>query len=162
MALTGDTSDLERLIYGGKPILPEQQSYSVETPDGTVVSSVPGGLPKTSVQYFNQPYKVSVTYKSLDGFKALYLEDFFTRHQGQAFIANLLIGNTETEEFVVKYLGTSKHSKTGFNGSMSIDLIVEPSIDRCFQAFLAEYAPCMGSDTAPVFCYANLGIKALP
>ena len=162
MALRGDTSDLERLVYGGKPILPEQQSYSVETQDGTVISSVPGGLPKTALQYFDQPYKTSVTYNSLDGFKALYLEDFFNRHQGQAFIANLLIGNTETEEFVVKYLGTSKHNKTGFNGSMSIDLIVEPAIDRCFQAFLAEYAPCMGSDTAPVFCYANLGIKALP
>lgn len=162
MALSGDTSDLERLVYGGKPILPEQQSYSVQSPDGTIVSSVGGGMPKTAIQYFNQPYKVSVTYKSLDGFKALYLEDFFTRHQGQAFIAELLIGNTETEEFVVKYLGSTKQSKTGFNGSMSIDLIVEPAIDRCFQQFIAEFAPCMGSDTATIFCYANLGIKALP
>lgn len=162
MALIGDTSDLERLIYGGKPVLPEQQSYQTVTPDGTVVSSTPGGIPKTAIQYFNQPYSVSVTYVALDGFKSLYLEDFFARNQGQAFIANLLIGNTETEEFVVKYLGSSKHAKTGFNGSMSIDLVVEPAIDRCFQEFLAIYAPCMGSDTAPVFCYANLGIKALP
>ena len=162
MALSGDTSDLERLVYGGKPILPEKQSYSVKTQDGTVISSVAGGLPKSQLQYFNQPYKVSVTYVSLDGFKAVYLEDFFNRHQGQAFIANLLIGNTETEEFVVKYLGSTNQSKTGFNGSMSIDLIVEPAIDRCFQQFIAEFAPCMGSDTATIFCYANLGIKALP
>ena len=162
MALSGDTSDLDRLIYGGKPVLPEQQSYSTTTPDGTVVSSVPGDIPKTAIQYFSQPYKVSVTYVSLDGFKSSYLENFFALHQGQAFIANLLVGGTETEEFVVKYIGDSKHSRTGFNGSMSIDLIVEPSIDRCFQQVIQEWGECRGSDTAQIWCDTNLAIKALP
>lgn len=160
--LVGDTSDLDRLIYGGKPVLPEQQSYSTTTPDGTVVSSVPGGLPKSQLQYLNQPYKVSVTYKSLDGFKSAYIENFFALHQGQAFIASLLIGGTETEEFVVKYLGDTKHSRTGFNGSVSVDLIVEPAIDRCFQSVIQGWGACLGGDTAQVWLDTNEAIKALP
>ncbi|AUR94749.1 hypothetical protein NVP1198B_39 [Vibrio phage 1.198.B._10N.286.54.F4] len=162
MSLIGETSDLDRLEYGSKPVLPEQQSYSTTTPDGTVVSSVAGGLPKSQLQYMNQPYKVSVTYKSLDAFKSAYLENFFALHQGQAFIASLLIGGTEVEEFVVKYLGDTTHARTGLSGSMSVDLIVEPAIDRCFQSIVQEWGACRGSDTASIWCNTNLGVKALP
>ncbi|MGB1320890.1 MAG: hypothetical protein ACPG5L_08160 [Vibrio gallaecicus] len=162
MALVGDTSDLSRLEYGGNPVLPEKQSYSVSTPDGTVVSDIPGGLPKSQLQYFNQPYEVSVTYQNLDGFKSAYLENFFSLHQGQAFIATLLISGTETEEFVVKYLGNSSHSRTGFNGSLSINLVVEPAIDRCFQQVIMDWAPCAGSSTCEIWNNINTGIGALP
>ena len=160
--LVGDTSDLERFQYGSKMKLPEQSSYQLTTQDGTVVSNSPGGLPKSQVQYFSQPYGVDVNYRAMDAFEAAYISSFLNRHNGQKFIAELLIGGTETEEFVVMYTGNTKGSLTGFNGNFPVSLIVEPAIDRCFEQFLAEYAPCMGSDTAPIFCYANLGIKALP
>lgn len=162
MALKGETSDLDRLQFGGKPILPEQQSYSVQTPDGTVVSSVAGGLPKSQLQYFNDPYIVSVKYTALDSFMSAYIENFFTLHRGQKFIATLLIAGTELEEFVVQYLGSVKVSKTGFNGSVSVDLIVEPAIDRCFQQVIDGWGSCVGSDTCLVWDYANKAIKALP
>lgn len=162
MALVGTTDDLPVLEYGGKPILPEQQSYSVSTPDGTVVSDIPGGLPKTQLQYFNQPYEVSVTYQNLDGFKSAFMENFFARNQGQAFIATLLVSNTETEQFVVKYLGNSTHARTGFDGSMSINLVVEPAIDRCFQQVVLDWGSCVGSETCEVWNNTNEGVKNLP
>ncbi|CAH9016455.1 conserved hypothetical protein [Vibrio phage 242E40-1] len=162
MALVGFTDDLERFQYGGRMKLPEQSSYQLTTQDGTVVSNSVGGLPKSQVQYFSQPYGVDVNYRAMDGFEASYIHDFLNRHNGQKFIAELLIGGTETEEFVVMYTGNTKGSLTGFNGNFPVSLIVEPAIDRCWQQFIADFAPCMGSDTAPIFCYANLGIKALP
>lgn len=162
MALVGYTDDLERFQYGSKMKLPQQNGYKLTTPDGTVLSSVPGGLPKSQLQYFNQPYKVDVTYIAMDGFESNYISDFLRRHNGQRFIAELLIDKTESEEFVVEYLGDTSGTVTGFSGNFPLTLIVQPSVDRCWQQFLAEYAPCMGSDTAPIFCYANLGIKALP
>ena len=65
----------------------------------------------------------------LDDYKVWYMENFLNKNRGQKFIATLLIGNTELEEFVVQYLGRPKISKTGFNGSVSLTLQVEPAID---------------------------------
>ena len=162
MALKGDTSDLDRLQYGGVPILPERDSYKVTTPDGVVSSDVAGGLPKTQLQYLNQPYEVSVTYKSLDGFKAAYIQNFFTKHQGQAFIATLLLEGTALDEYVVKYLGSTDHNKTGYYGTMTVKLLVDPAVDACFMDVIQDWGNCAGSDTPYVWCYTDLGVRALP
>lgn len=162
MALVGFTDDLERFQYGNKMKLPQQGGYKLTMPDGAVVSSVPGGLPKSQLQYFSQPFSVDVTYIAMDAFEANYISDFLRRHNGQRFIAELLINKTETEEFVVEYIGSASGTLTGFNGNFPLTLVVQPSIDRCWQQFIADFAPCIGSDTAPLFCYTNLAIKELP
>ena len=44
MALIGDTSELDTLLYGGKYMLPEAASYTMTTPWGVVSSDVSGGF----------------------------------------------------------------------------------------------------------------------
>lgn len=143
MALVGDTSDLDELLYGGSPVLPEQNSYSVTIPGGVVRSDLDGGLPKSQLQFFNKPYLASVTYVGLDGFKIAYLENFFERHRGQKFIANLLISSGEVEPFVVQFVGEPSFSKTGFNGSCQISYEVQPGIDRCYQQSILDLGQCL-------------------
>lgn len=162
MALVGFTDDLERFQYGGRMKLPEQSSYQLTTQDGTVVSSVAGGLPKSQVQYFSQPYGVDVNYRAMDAFEAAYISSFLNRHNGQKFIAELLIGNTETEEFVVMYTGNTKGSLTGFSGNFPVSLIVEPAVDRCFEQVILDWGSCLGGDTCEVWNLTNEAIKELP
>lgn len=132
MALRGDTSDLDRLVYGGKPVLPERDSYSVRLRGGVVSSDISGGLTKQMVQFTNAPYSVSVNYKGLDQGKATWLSNFFDKRRGERFIATLLIGGTELEEFVVQQISDATFKTSGINGSISLTLQVEPAVDNCF------------------------------
>ena len=63
MALIGDTSELDTLLYGGKYMLPEAASYTMTTPWGVVSSDVSGGFVRQQLQFFNSPAQVQVVYK---------------------------------------------------------------------------------------------------
>ena len=58
MALIGDTSELDTLLYGGKYMLPEANSYTMTTPWGVVSSDVSGGFVRQQLQFFNSPAQV--------------------------------------------------------------------------------------------------------
>lgn len=160
--LVGDTSDLDRMMYGGKPVLPEQNSYSVKLPNGTVTSSYSAGLNSQQVQFLNAPYEVSCTYSSLSGMHSAYLQSFFDRHQAQKFIASMIINGTELDEFVVQRIGDVQVKKTGYSGSITVKYQVEPAVDRCWEQSLNDWAECAGDDTAAIWCYADMGVKAWP
>jgi len=162
MVIVGQVDDLDVFEYGGKPILPEKESYSVKLQDGVVSSDFAAGMSKQQIQFLNAPYYVSVTYVGLDGFKMAYMENFLNNNRGQKFVATLLIGGTELEQFVVQQVSAPNIKRTGFNGSLSITLEVEPAIDQCFMEFIMEYGKCIGSDTAGIFCATNEGVKIWP
>jgi len=161
MALIGDTSDLERFQYAGEYILPEKGSYSVTAKSGAVYSEVNGGMTKQQLQFFNQPYYVSVTYFGLDAFKMDYISNFLKRNDGQKFVTQLMIEKSLLEEYVVQVIGDIDWSNTGFNGSISLTLEVEPSVDTCWIQFINDYAPCMGNP-CEMFNYVDEGVQALP
>lgn len=161
MAVTGDVSDLDTLMFGGEPMLPERGSYSVKLQGGVVSSDFDAGLDKQDIQFLNSPYQVSCTYFALDGFKAAYVESFFNRQRGQKFIANLLIGTNDIEEFVVQLIGTPKMSQTGNNGEISVTYKVEPAIDRCWNDTLFYWGGCV-DDPMSVWCYTKEGIELWP
>ncbi|AZU97857.1 hypothetical protein [Vibrio phage LP.2] len=163
MATTGDVSDLDELIYGGSPVLPEQNSYSVSIPGGVVRSDVDGGLPKSQLQFFNKPYTASVTYIGLDGFKIAYIENFFERNRGQKFIAYFLISSGEVEPFVCQFVGEPSFSKTGFNGSVQVSYEVQPGIDRCYQQSILALGQCLtGGQIVSIGTLLNEAIEAKP
>ena len=161
MALIGDTSDLERFQYAGKYILPEKGSYSVRAKSGAVYSEVNGGMTKQQLQFLNQPYYVSVTYIALDQFKIDYINNFLKRNDGQKFVTQLMIESGHIEEYVVQVVGDTDSSMTGFNGSISLTLEVEPAIDTCWVQFINDYAPCMGNP-CEFFNIVDEGVQALP
>lgn len=163
MALKGYTSDLERFVYAGKPVLPERDSYQVTLQGGVVSSSVAGGLAKQQVQFTNSPYSVSVNYKGLDEAKTIWMSNFINRHRGKPFIATLLIGGTELDEFVVRIMGNPSLKTTGFNGSIKLTLQVEPAVDHCFINWAHEAYMCLSAqDWCKVFNYTKQGIESWP
>lgn len=145
MALVGTTDDLDEFVYAGRPILPEKDSYSVTLQGGVEYSDIPGGMSKSQLQFYNSPYNVSVNYIGLDAFKIDYIENFLNRNRGQKFIAHLAISDSKIEPYVVQYLERGQVSKTGFNGSISLTLQVEPAVDTCFQQVIIDYGKCMGN-----------------
>ena len=158
--LKGDTSDLSRLTYGGKPVLPERDSYQVKLRGGVVASDIAGGLQKQLLQFTNAPYQVSVNYKGLDQAKATWLSNFFDQRRGERFIATLLIGGTELEEFVVQVVSQPTWKTTGFNGSISVTLQVEPAVDTCFIEWADWAYQCtLPQDWADIFCYTKQGVE---
>lgn len=164
MSLKGDTSDLDRLHYGGKPVLPERDSYTVKLRGGVVASDVAGGLSRQLLQFTNAPYQVSVNYKGLDQAKASWLANFFDLRRGERFIATLLIGGTELEEFVVQQVGgPSSWKTTGFNGSLTVTLQVEPAVDTCFIEWADEAYQCVTPEEwCEIFNYTKQGIEVWP
>jgi hypothetical protein len=161
--VTGDVSDLDVFEYGGKSILPEKDSYSLSLQGGVESSSLTAGLDKQLLQFMNAPFNVSVSYVGLDASKILYIEAFLNKNRGQKFVADLLIGNTEIEPFVVQYIGRPSINKTGFNGSVSLTLQVEPAIDRCFNNWVLENFKCVsGADWCEIFNNTEEGVEIWP
>ena len=162
MALTGDTSELDVLMYGGEEKLPEQSSYTLTLQTGVISSSYAGGMDSQEIQFLDSPYNVSCTYEAMDGFEINYLNEFFNRNRGQKFIATLLVGG-ELEQFVVQRTNDAKPKMTGFNGSISVTYQVVPAVDRCWQQTIFDWGQCMrGPDIAAVWCGCNTGVELWP
>lgn len=162
MAVIGDTSDLDEFIYGGRPILPEKDSYSESILGGVVASDSAGGSVKQQLQYVGGAATRKVTYILLSGFKSDYVSKFLTKNRGQKFIAYLL-GDSGIEPFVVQYLDENPSvSKTGFNGSVSLTLQVEPANDRCYDEWLLWNLACYGDELGCVMKNTGDAIKVLP
>lgn len=160
MAISGDVTGLEYFNYAGERVLPEKDSYSLTNPDGVVSSSLPGGLPKSAIQFFNDPYTVSVTYVAVDGYKINYIENFFKQNRGQKFIAKLAVSHF-FEDFVVQVDGQPNITKTGFNGSATVTYKVEPSVDRELEQVFYDWGKNAGN-AGEIWDLINQAVQALP
>ena len=161
MAIKGSIDGLDVFNYAGEPILPEQDSYQVGIISGAVYSETPGGMTKSSLAFFNQPYTVNVTYQGLDAFKLDYIQNFLIANNGQKFVASLMIEQSNLEQYVVQMLGDFEVSKTGFNGSISVSFEVDPAIDQCFVQVIRDWGLCVGNPSQ-TWCYTDMAIGALP
>ena len=95
MALIGDTSELDTLLYGGKYMLPEANSYTMTTPWGVVSSDVSGGFVRQQLQFFNSPAQVQVVYRCVTRARVDFLKAFIRLHEGLPFIAALAVDTDE-------------------------------------------------------------------
>ena len=160
MAITGDTTGLMSLKYDGRYKLPERDSYKVAGQAFETVS-VNSGLSRQFVQFMNSPFRVSLNYKAMDASEAAYLFNFFNSNRGRPFIAQLMIGGTSLEEFVVKRVDNQQFGITGVNGSFSVTYEVAPSVDHCFIDWTLWAFPCQsGAKWAQVFCNTKSALES--
>lgn len=134
MALIGDTTGLARLEYVTefgelKAMLPSKEGYSITLPDGTVGSSISGGLEKQQRQFFNAPTIVSCTYrlKKIDG---QWLDTFLRDNNGENFIA-WLYDDQNIEEYIVQIVSSSRPRKNSDGHSLteiSVTYKLQPNI----------------------------------
>lgn len=162
MALIGDTSDLNTFAYGGKPLLPDRDSYQLTAPNGVVQSNIAGGLTKLGLQYFNSPAMVSVTYALESLSKIAFVKSFLRNNQGGKFITHLAVDNGAVEPYVVQYLGSPNIQETGFNGFLRLNLEVQPSFDPCYDKFLNDYLACLGDGACEFFDLVTAGVEGKP
>jgi len=159
--LTGDTSELDTLMYAGNLKLPERDSYSVTMPDGVTRSSLDGGLPKLQIQFLNQPYAVGCTYKMLSEFESAFMETFFKKNRYKRFIVYLLIGSTELEPFVVQLDSVPSVTKTGFSGSVTVTYQVYPAVDREYEQFIYDFG-MLYENPVEMFDIFDIAVKSWP
>jgi len=161
--LKGDVTGLAVLNYGGKPVLPERDSYQVTLQGGIVTSSFGGGMSKQAVQFQSSVYQVKCNYIGLDGGKAQWLANFFNRNRGLPFVATLMLDDGTLDQYVVQRVDNNPVSLTGFNGSISVTYEVEPAIDTCFADWTYEAYQCVSaSDWCKIFNYTKQGNESLP
>jgi hypothetical protein len=161
MALIGDTSNLDTLMYAGEIVEPLAGSYTVTLPNGVVSSNIAGGMSKMQLQFINAPYYVNCTYRTFDYFEASMLEGFFLQHRGQKFIAYLIIEQSTPQPYIVQVMNDVEDAKNSAGGDISITYEVYPAIDRCFQKVVVEWGKCVGNPSR-VWCDVNEGVKSLP
>jgi len=161
--IKGDVTGLAVLQYGGKPVLPERNSYQMTLPNGVVSSSFGGGLSKQQVQFQSAPYQVSCTYVGLDGGKAAWLANFFNRNQGLPFVATLLLDDGSIDQYVVQRMDNTPVPLTGFNGSFTVTYEVAPAIDTCFADWTYEAYQCVSAeDWCKIFNYTKRAVEVWP
>lgn len=146
MALIGDTSDLDTLMYGGKPLLPERDLYSFTDSFGVEQTDISGGFIRQSLLYFNSPYSVSVEYQLVTAARYNYMKAFLNVHKGIPFIAYMCLDSIEIEPYVVDIIDAPEWESTGFSGVCKLSLQVQPSPDYDYQEFTVWSSGEFGDD----------------
>ena len=144
MALVGDTSDLDTLMYGGYPMLPERDSYSFTDSFGVEQTDISGGFVRQSLLYFNAPYQVDVKYNLVTAQRYNYLKMFIDAHKAIPFIAYMCLDSIEVEPYVVDIIDAPEWETTGFSGTCKLSLQVQPSPDYDYRDFVLNFAPEYG------------------
>lgn len=156
MALIGDTSELDTLLYGGKYMLPEAASYTMTTPWGVVSSDVSGGFVRQQLQFFNSPAQVHVVYRCVTKARVDFLKAFIRRHEGLPFIAALAVDTDEVEPYVVDIVGAPTWQENGFSGTCTLTYQVQPTPKADYDEFLQWAGATLGDDSSE---FANLIAK---
>ena len=89
MATKGNVSDLDVLIYGGKPLVPLVSGFNRHRKSGVVRSNVSGGTTRQRKKYFNMPHVASVTFYLGSASAQDFIQSFINRNEGKKFICYL-------------------------------------------------------------------------
>ena len=146
MALIGDTSELDTLLYGGKYMLPEANSYTMTTPWGVVSSDVSGGFVRQQLQFFNSPAQVQVVYRCVTKARVDFLKSFIRLHEGLSFIAALAVDTDTVEPYVVDIVGAPTWQENGFSGTCTLTYQVQPTPNADYDEFLQWTGATLGDD----------------
>lgn len=162
MATKGDVSDLEVLMFGGKPFIPLQNTYSVTNPNGVIQTQLSGGASRQRKKFYNGTYIIPVTYE-LDQAGLDFMQLFFGRNEGKKFIAHLAADRPIVEPYVVQVVGDwSYPDYVGFRGQLSVEYEVYSARDKCLDDLLSQLYPCMGSAVAYISCGYKRIVERMP
>lgn len=125
--------NLPQLIYGGKYLRPERDSYSFANPDGSRRTDITGGPMRIDTDHLGGPFTVTVQYYAdspsmVDAFQIFWLRTTF---EGSVpFQCALALDSSEVfEEYVVRLKSAPQwNGFTGFNGRVSCSYEVEQKL----------------------------------
>lgn len=149
MAINGDATGLETLMFGGKPIVPQvaQGGFSRVKQQGVIVSNVAGGAGRIRRKYHGGVHVANVTFYLETAQHQDFMELFLERNAGKRFICHLAADRPIIEPYVVQIVSDSTFSEvTAVDATVSMTLEVFSARDRQLDEWLAASYPVYGDD----------------
>jgi len=102
MATKGDISDLDVLMFGLKPIVPQVSGFNRLRKSGVVQSNAAGGARRQRKKFFNMPHEANASFY-LDSVAMMdYMQSFINLNEGKKFICHLAADSAAVEPYVVQ------------------------------------------------------------
>lgn len=149
MAINGDATGLETLMFGGKPIVPQvaQGGFSRVKQQGVIVSNVAGGASRIRRKYHGGVHVANVTFYLETAQHQDFMELFLERNAGKRFICHLAADRPIVEPYVVQIISDSTFSDvTAADATVSMTLEIFSARDRQLDEWLAASYPVYGDD----------------
>lgn len=107
MATKGDISDLDELIFGGKPIVPQVAigGYSMYKRTGVTQNDVAGGATRQRRRFHGTPIVASATFFLETPEMQDFIRVFIERNIGKYFVCHTEADRKIVEPYVVQVLG---------------------------------------------------------
>lgn len=150
MATKGDVSDLDVLMFGGKPLVPLVSGFNRVRRSGVVRSDVGGGSTRQRKKSFNMPHIASVTFYLRSPAAQDFIQSFINRSEGKKFICHLSADRPIVEPYVVQAIDDWQHVEVdAIAGTVTCQFEIFSTKEDCLDQFFYDFYSCMGDD---LFC----------
>lgn len=161
--LKGDTSDLDTLIYGGKPLVPLVSGFGRKRRSGVVRNSVQAGLSRQRKKFYGNVYEAQATFRMDSPGMQDFLKIFFERNEGKRFICHLSADRPIVEPYVVQVIGEWEDTEvTALDANLNVTLEIVSVREPCLDDYLFTLYQCRGDDLYCIFDNINKSVARLP
>lgn len=162
MALKGDTTGLDTLLWGGEPWIPLLSGFSGSRRTGVRQSTFEGGKTRQRKKFYNQPRVKEATFYAESQAQQDYFMSFSERNEGKPFICHLHGSRPIVEPCVVQVISDWEEDLTSsIDGEFTVTLEITHVRDQCLDDFLFPMYQCVGDD---IYCVLSgiveLALKA--
>lgn len=154
MAIKGDVSDLDTLMYGGEPIVPQVAigGYSYRLKSGVVMNDTTGGATRQRTKFFGMPYRANASFYAETALMQDYILSFMRRNQGKKFICHTRADRPIVEPYVVQVIDDWEFQDVNFKDCvLTVELEIVSVRDDCLDEFIYNTYSCWGDNA-----YCNL------
>lgn len=146
MGLKGDTTGLNVLLFGGKPMIPLIKGNSRRMISGVVSSRFQGGATRQRVKYYNNNHIMEATFYLESPTQQAFMKLFENRNQGKHFICYLSADSADVEPYVVQVVSDWNYTENTIKDAyLNVTLEITPSRSFCYDNFIYDMSVCTGS-----------------
>lgn len=147
MAIKGDVTGLDELIYQGEPMIPLVSDFSGARRSGVIQSDMNGGRTRQRKKFYNNPLVKSVSFY----LETTQQQDFFAlfalRNEGKPFICHLRGSRPIVEPHVVQVISDWEETlATAVDGVYEMQMEIIDVRDECLDEFLFPMYQCSGDN----------------
>lgn len=154
--IKGDVSDLDVLMFGGKPLIPLVSGFSRKRRSGVVRNTVQAGLSRQRKKFYGTVYEAQATFYLPTRATQDFIKTFFARNEGKRFICNLSADRPIVEPYVVQVIGDWEDANvTALDATMNVTLEIVSVRCQGLDDLLFTMYQCQGEDMYCIFEQLN-------
>lgn len=147
MAIKGDVTGLDVLMFGQKPLVPLNSGFSRTRDSGVARSSSPGGASRLRKKYYGTTHLVNATFYLDSPAKQDFIQRFINRNEGKRFICHLAADRPIVEPYVVQAVSEWSHDDvSAIYGNVTVQLEVYSTSEPCLDEWFYNMYQCYGDD----------------